>query len=311
MDIKTIKGSFCCNERFRNNVIDIITHLLSPNGISFDKTFRRPGYFYPDNLKDWYEEMEKYVDDDPRQYQSKEGYIKGELNKNICIDSLLKDGDNIVAGLDTPVWIGNPEANTRIMIVSQDPRRSNDEMAGHTPCIALSSPFGWHDKVWRSNGKTGLLPQICWEIIQELKKENDKDVRCFYFTDLYKFRKANTSPAGRKDNSKVDKENKGVYFNIIKKEIENFNPTHIVLMGSDVFKTNLFTHLVGRNWLSQVGSEEYNSGKHLFKKIQGTSGIVVAPILHIAYYGKILSNIMKKGNCSKKDCFKNFLKGLV
>ena len=82
-------------------------------------------------------------------------------------------------------------------------------------------------------------------------------------------------------------------------------------MGSDVFKTNLFTHLVGRNWLSQVGSEEYNSGKHLFKKIQGTSGIVVAPILHIAYYGKILSNIMKKGNCSKKDCFKNFLKGLV
>ena len=93
-----------------------------------------------------------------------------------------------------------------------------------------------------------------------------------------------------------------MYLNIIIKEIENFKPTHIVLMGSAVFKTNLFTHRVG---------EKYNSSKHLFKKIQGTSGIVVAPILHIAYYGKILSNIMKKGNCSKKDCFKNFLKGLV
>lgn len=271
------KDCFCNNDSgLRESIFRIISQDLLPAGDISYKGKRNEGCFYPSNLEEWYSHMDDKLNVHLKPGEHKEGYIGDCISKDIDHSLLADANTDIVAGLDTPVWIGNPNADTRIMIVSQDPRRNKKEMAEHSPCISLSSPFGWHDIGWRSNGNTGLLPQICWEIVKK-QKENI----CFYFTDLYKFRKANTadkkdnSTADKKDNSTVDKNknNKEHYLNIINKEIEVFSPTHIVLMGSAVCNTLLYDNLVGKKF-----NKEYFTPQTAKNNPQ----ISIVPILHIA-----------------------------
>lgn len=299
MDID--KNYFCNNSSgLRGRIIGIISQdLLTGNKSYKYKGNRNEGCFYPDNLEEWYSHMDKKLNDHLESGEHKEGYIDGCVKNGIERFSLLEDENTgIVAGLDTPVWIGNPKADTRIMIVSQDPRRNIKEMAGHSPCISLSSPFGWHDKNWRNNGRTGLLPQICWEIIQ-----NDKNV-CFYFTDLYKLRKANT--AGKKDNSTVDKKNEKSYLSIIEKEISVFSPTHIVLMGSAVCNTLLYENLVGK---------KFDKGYFIPKTADNSEIPInpktsIVPILHIACRQSAIERY-KKDKITKKELFEEALKELA
>ena len=294
MDID--KNYFCNNSSgLRERIIGIIYKYLLPTG---DISYKGDGNeicFYPENLKEWYSHMDEKLNDHLKSGEHKEGYIDGCVKDGIERSLLEDENTGIVAGLDTPVWIGNPKADTRIMIVSQDPRRNIKEMAGHSPCISLSSPFGWHDKDWRNNGRTGLLPQICWEIIQELKKENDKNV-CFYFTDLYKLRKANT--AGKKDNSTVDKKNKESYLCIIEEEINVFSPTHIVLMGSAVCNTPLYKNLVGK---------KFDKGYFIPKTAEDNPKTSIVPILHIACRQSAIEQYKK----DKRTLFKDALKELA
>lgn len=291
--MKIDKACFCNNSsRLRDGIIRIISNYLLPTGNISYKRNRNGGCFYPDNLEEWYSHMDEKLNDDLKPGEHKEGYIDGCVKNGIERSLLENKNTGIVAGLDTPVWIGNPKADTRIMIVSQDPRRSLNEMADHSQCISLSSPFGWHDIGWRSNGRTGLLPQICWKIVQE-----QKDNVCFYFTDLYKFRKANT--AGKKDDSIVDKKrNEKSYLRIIEEEISVFSPTHIVLMGSAVCNTPLYKNLVGK---------EFN--KEYFKEIKPEANIIVAPILHIACRQSAIE-IYRPGK-KKKEVFSEFLNKLA
>ena len=289
--MKIDKACFCNNSSgLRERIIGIIYNLLPTGDISY-KGDRNGGCFYPDNLEEWYSHMDEKLNDDLKPGEHKEGYIGDCISKEIERFLLEDEITGIVAGLDTPVWIGNPKADTRIMIVSQDPRRSLNEMAGHSQCISLSSPFGWHDIGWRSNGRTGLLPQICWKIVQEQKNNV-----CFYFTDLYKFRKANT--AGKKDDSTVDTKNEEHYLDIINKEIKVFSPTRIVLMGSAVCNTSLYKNLVGK---------EFN--KEYFKEINSRANIIVAPILHIACRQSAIE-IYRPGK-KKKEVFSEFLNKLA
>lgn len=286
------KDCFCNNSsRLRDGIIRIISNYLLPTGnISYNGN-HNGDCFYPSNLEEWYSHMAKYLNGGPGKH--KEGYIGDCISKEID-RSLLEDANTgIVAGIDTPVWIGNPNADTRIMIVSQDPRRSLNEMAGHSQCISLSSPFGWHDIGWRSNGNTGLLPQICWEIVEK-QKENI----CFYFTDLYKFRKANT--AGKKDNSTVDQKNEERYLDIINKEIKVFSPTHIVLMGSAVCNTPLYKDLVGKKF-----NKEYFTPQTAKNNPQ----ISIVPILHIACRPSAIKTYIP--GKKKKEAFCEFLNKLA
>ena len=294
------KDCFCNNDSgLRESIIGIISQYLLPTGNKSYKGKRNEGCFYPSNLEEWYSHMYAKLNDHLKPGEHKEGYIGDCISEDID-RSLLEDANTgIVAGLDTPVWIGNPNADTRIMIVSQDPRRNIKEMADHSPCISLSSPFGWHDIGWRSNGRTGLLPQICWEIIQELKKENDKNV-CFYFTDLYKFRKANTAAAGEEDNSTVDKRNEKSYLRIIEEEISVFSPTHIVLMGSAVCNTLLYENLVG---------DKFDKGYFIPKTAKNNPQISIVPILHIACRQSAIEQYKKDKN--KRTVFEDALKELA
>ena len=288
---------FCNNSSgLRDKIIKIISDYLLPTGnISYNGN-HNGDCFYPSNLEEWYSHMDEKLNDHLKPGEHKEGYIGDCISKDID-RSLLADANTcIVAGLDTPVWIGNPNADTRIMIVSQDPRRNKKEMAEHSPCISLSSPFGWHDIGWRSNKKTGLLPQICWEIIQDLNIENI----CFYFTDLYKFRKANTAAADEEDNSTVDKNknNKERYLNIIEEEINVFSPTHIVLMGSEVCNTPLYKNLVGN---------KFDKGYFIPKTAKNNPKRSIVPILHIACRPDAIEKYKK----DKRTLFKDALKELA
>ena len=144
MEMKIDKACFCNNSSgLRKRIIEIISndHLLPSGDISYQGT-PNEDCFYPSKLEEWYSHMENNLNEKPCKYKHKEGYIGDCISKEIERSLLEDENTGIVAGLDTPVWIGNPKADTRIMIVSQDPRRSLNEMAGHSQCISLSSPFG-------------------------------------------------------------------------------------------------------------------------------------------------------------------------
>lgn len=271
--------NFC----FRKRIIGIIQTLF-PRNILYKGSYK-PGLHYPISIDERYEYMVSNVNLPTPPTIKKEGYINGSVSGSIN-DSLLKDGNDIIAGLDLPVWLGNPTEDEviKIMIISQDPRRSLAEMAGHCPCIALSSPFGLHDLDWRSKPKEGLLPRVCKKIKDELEEKENKKI-CFYFTDFYKLRKANTSPKGREDNSIVDKKNIVVYLEILKKEIDEYKPSIILLMGAEVAdellgaknynKTIISGSPRKMNSLGDYFNPYYtHSSKHI------NSDIRVIPILH-------------------------------
>ena len=272
-------NNFC----FRKQIIGIITTLF-PSYISYIGG-HKPGLHYPISINARYVYMGSNVNVPTPPTIKKEGYIDGSVSNSIK-DSLLKDGNNIIAGLDLPVWLGNPtdDGVIKIMIISQDPRRSLAEMAGHCPCIALSSPFGLHDLDWRSKPKEGLLPRVCKKIKDEFEVKENKKI-CFYFTDFYKLRKANTSPKGSKDNSKVDRINIGEYLNLLKKEIDAYYPSIILLMGAEVADELLGAKNYNKTQISGSSRKMTSLGDyfnphytHSSKHIN--SNIRVIPILH-------------------------------
>lgn len=282
--MKLNNNEFCgdnINFCFRKRIIGIIQTLF-PRIILY-RGSHKPGLHYPISIDERYEYMASNVNLPTPPTIKKEGYINGSVSGSIN-DSLLKDGNDIIAGLDLPVWLGNPTEDKviKIMIISQDPRRSLAEMAGHYPCIALSSPFGLHDLDWRSKLKEGLLPRVCKKIKDELEEKENKKI-CFYFTDFYKFRKANTYPKGSKD--KVDKNNKVEYLKILKKEIDEYKPSIILLMGAEVANVLLGAKIYNKTIISGSPRKMNSLGDyfnpyytHSSKHIN--SNIRVIPILH-------------------------------
>lgn len=283
--MKLNSNEFCGdsnNFNFRKQIIGIIQTLF-PRNILYKGSYK-PGLHYPISIDERYDYMGSNVNVKTPPIIKKEGYIDGSVSG--IRDFLLKDGNNIIAGLDLPVWLGNPTQDgvIKIMIISQDPRRSLAEMAGHCPCIALSSPFGLHDLDWRSKPKEGLLPRVCKKIKDEFEEKENKKI-CFYFTDFYKFRKANTSPKGSKDNSKVDIINIDKYLNILEKEIEVYAPSIILLMGAEVANVLLGAKNYKKTQISGSPRKMTNLGDyfnpdytHSSKHID--SDIRVIPILH-------------------------------
>ena len=271
--------NFC----FRKRIIGIITTLF-PSNISYIGV-KKSGLHYPISIDKRYEYMVSnvYVPTPPT--LKKEGYINGSVSGSIN-DSLLKDGNDIIAGLDLPVWLGNPTEDKviKIMIISQDPRRSLAEMADHCPCIALSSPFGLHDLDWRSKPKEGLLPRVCKKIKDEFEEKENKKI-CFYFTDFYKFSKANTSLKGVKDNSKVDISNINEYLNILKDEIDAYAPSIILLMGAEVANVLLGANKYNKTTISgsprkMTSLGDYFNPYYTHSSKHINSNIRVIPILH-------------------------------
>ena len=263
--------SFVGESNFRQNVIDILEKYLlgsgRKNNYSYSKanpkspTFTKN--FYPNNLDDWYNNSKtkgiiKNLNISRKKrkktYPQKEGFISASTLK-VSTTNLLASPNGVMAGLDTPVWLDfdgidwkkekikpNPKnSNERIMVISQDPRRDQDEMGypTHSKCIALSTPFGWHDFDWRNglnkdrknglnndrkNGLNNLIPQIFKEVLGNKKVS-------LYFTDVYKLR--GMEPAN------IDKSNIAIYKDILEQEIKLFKPDLIVAAGQEASKVLL------------------------------------------------------------------------
>src|SRR5574344_74945 len=210
--------SFVGESNFRQNVIDILEKYLlgsgRKNNYSYSKanpkspTFTKN--FYPNNLDDWYNNSKtkgiiKNLNISRKKrkktYPQKEGFISASTLK-VSTTNLLASPNGVMAGLDTPVWLDfdgidwkkekikpNPKnSNERIMVISQDPRRDQDEMGypTHSKCIALSTPFGWHDYDWRNDGRYNLTEQIFKGVLAKKKVS-------LYFTDVYKLRRMEPS----------------------------------------------------------------------------------------------------------------------
>jgi hypothetical protein len=245
--------SFVGNSNFRQDVIDILEKYLLGSGrknkysymIANPKSPTITKNFYPNNLDDWYDNKSMGIINSVYLMQGKrpknpqkEGFISASTltSQRVNTKNLQFTANGVMAGLDTPVWFDfdgidwtkekikpNPKnSNERIMVISQDPRRNQKEMGypTHSDCIALSTPFGWHDYDWR-NRQNNLIPQIFKGVLAKKKVS-------LYFTDVYKLRKMEPSD--------IDDKNKNIYKKILEEEINLFDPTLIVTFGTEASK---------------------------------------------------------------------------
>ena len=216
---------FCPNENFRKDIINILcASLFVPNS--------------KDLIDGVYQTMDSFINkDDANLLYPMDARL---LDSGIDKQNINQNG-NIYAGHDLPVWLGNPkEPGIRIMVVSQDPRRSEREMrqiglSGDIGGIALSSPFGLHSYKWRSSKKTGLIHYLFTEMIQDYA-ESGKSLSVYY-TDVYKLRGVDAISAGKIIKTSVtDINNTEYYFKILQEEFNLFNPTIVLLLGTEAQK---------------------------------------------------------------------------
>ena len=208
---------FCTNGTFLDSIVDI---LCNTNSI-FNVSAKR-------DIRDIYTKMHR----DLNKHQYVIYPLPGYVVNNRLNPTLLEDPTThkYYAGHDLPVWLNDPKkAEHRILIISQDPRRNKNEMldknTGNKMEIGISTPFGLHSEKWRSAKSRGLIHWVAEELIKEYK-----ETVSIYYTDVYKFRGADDKQLGL--NSDIDERNyKPFYEDIIKREIELFDPTVILLMG--------------------------------------------------------------------------------
>lgn len=210
---------FCPNKCFRGKVIELLYDVLfDTKQTTLEEVYKR----MTTNLN---KESSKSVTLYP---------IATDVRIDLDRTTLSRNG-KLYAGHDLPVWLGNPcKADVRLMIISQDPRRSEKEMerakkekADASAVVTLSTPFGLHDLKWRSNKCNGIIHYAVCEALEHYKKEKKK--ACVYYTDMFKLRKA-----GKQDETTIDKQNIESYIKILQKEIELFEPTKIILLGKEV-----------------------------------------------------------------------------
>lgn len=208
---------FCLPGSFLDNVVDI---LCDPCDGLFDNA--------QNDLKDIYADMRVNINKNLYKIYPLPNILQSSVNTSLLVDQNGK----LIAGHDLPVWLSNSEkapnkATHRIMIIACDPRRNKAEMTsgGVIMDIGISSPFGVHSGFWRSKRGKGVIPSVINFCI--LDKYEDVSV---YVTDAYKLRKAD----GISGKSTLDKKNIDRYKIILKKEIELFKPTLIILLGNHV-----------------------------------------------------------------------------
>lgn len=208
---------FCTNGTFLDGIVDILCNI---DGI-FKVLAKR-------DIRDIYSKMHR----DLNKHQYVIYPLPGNIVNNRLNPTLLEDPTThkYYAGHDLPVWLNDPKkAEHRILIISQDPRRNKNEMLdkniGNKKEIGISTPFGLHSEKWRSAKSRGLIHWVAEELIKEYK-----DTVSIYYTDVYKFRGADGKQLGLE--SVLDERNyKPFYEDVIKREIDIFDPTVILLMG--------------------------------------------------------------------------------
>lgn len=122
-------------------------------------------------------------------------------------------------GVDLPTWFNIQNSNPRIMLIAQDPLRSN-KWYGECQDAILSSPFGLHDAKHRVNAKGG---KMFYELIHRLVSVGNG----VYLTDARKY-----FIYDHKTSDKYADTRKNKYVEILKKEISLVKPTLCVCLGN-------------------------------------------------------------------------------
>ena len=122
-------------------------------------------------------------------------------------------------GVDLPTWFNIQNNNPRIMLIAQDPLRSN-KWYGECKDAVLSSPFGLHDATHRDSPKGGKMVN---ELIHRLVSAGN----AVYLTDARKYFIYN-----HKTSDKYADTRKQDYLSILKKEIEIVKPKLCVCLGN-------------------------------------------------------------------------------
>lgn len=169
-------------------------------------------------------EEEKYKDFLLKRYQEMKEQCNWEYpdgpSDNGCavryIPAPKEYQDYNIIGFDIPtlVTLDNEKPATNIvMVVSQDPRRTER----YKGMLSISSPFGFHDKSYRSSPRKGFMtPLVC----KALEESPDT---ALYFTDCNKLFTT--------DEKGILKSTTSKYPEILKKEIEQIKPSRIVAHG--------------------------------------------------------------------------------
>ena len=121
-------------------------------------------------------------------------------------------------GLDMPTWmvklgVNNPR---RVMIVSQDPLRTNHKAGA----LVLSTPFGFHSVDYRS---IGCQNHTLYCFVERLLEECEA---CVYLTDCRKFYTSDTFVNSHKRQLKV------LFDKALHDELTAFAPDMIVTLGN-------------------------------------------------------------------------------
>lgn len=219
-------NEFCAGEDFKGSIIDILCNHLFKQGAKA-------------KLENTYDEMARGINVEGDKKIIQLYPLDGTLIRDELKNPSIQRGDKVYAGHDLPVWRNDPDlAEIKIMVITQDPRRSDNEMTknGINPnddCISISTPFGLHSQTYRSHKNRGLVHYLFNDLQDELKKYNyTPEKLSIYYTDIYKFRGVASED--------LDTENRDVYIEVLSCEIQRFDPNVILLMGKkaqDAWKT--------------------------------------------------------------------------
>ena len=219
-------NEFCAGEDFKGSIIDILCNHLFKQGAKA-------------KLENTYDEMARGINVEGDKKIIQLYPLDGTLIRDELKNPSIQRGDKVYAGHDLPVWRNDPDlAEIKIMVITQDPRRSDNEMTknGMNPnddCISISTPFGLHSQTYRSHKNRGLVHYLFNDLQDELKKYNyTPEKLSIYYTDIYKFRGVASED--------LDTENRDVYIEVLSCEIQRFDPNVILLMGKkaqDAWKT--------------------------------------------------------------------------
>ncbi|MEG1574647.1 MAG: hypothetical protein RR341_06220 [Bacteroidales bacterium] len=237
-----MNNAFCNNCDLSNSIPELVANeILGTEQMNFVRMR------YNDmvvNYDKTYQEWQQYFNEYKTELKTFNGYTDTISVIIPITHSYFKDikephGENKVQGaigVDLPTWfnIDNARKQQRIMFIAQDPLRGNKWYGGNGSvseeaekkypnrvCMdaILSTPFGLHDKEWRSKGNGGGL--FC-RLIERCVNEG----LGVYLTDCRKYFVYDHKTSDNYSKSKREK-----YVDILRKEIELIRPTLIICVG--------------------------------------------------------------------------------
>ena len=209
------------------NVADTLTEMLFPAAIN-------------DSLRQWYQNGHRAYRGQPADWS---GFTFHDtrpeirsLPQSVCeqwgfLDNLWNRATDL--GHDLPTWFsrGTEEPTRRIMIVSQDPLRSNLPRGN----LHLSSPFGFHCAEYR-NSASDLVRQVVCRLLEENAAVYLTDAMKIYFSFA---NQATCLKCRQAYLSSTQFDWKTTFRSVVDREILLFDPTLVVLMGKPVINMML------------------------------------------------------------------------